>query len=171
MPANPRLFPLHKKYGETDTQGRATRARARIDCRGLIDIYDMGKKLKKIKSELIELLRADGRYSESMDPLIEIAAGHALLHRKLLDDIERLHSPVVRENEFVDCSGPDEAVKLLPQTAMDYHNALAAIGLADGFQDNTTPAGRTAKGAAPTSDRDELARVMRIATGIELPNI
>ena len=87
----------------------------------------MGKELKKIEDEIRDALKAEGLYREGMQFRIRIAAGAALLHKKLLDDIEKLKSPVIRDGEDMDfVPAPDEAVRLLPHAAKEYHNAKLA---------------------------------------------
>lgn len=126
----------------------------------------MGKELTKIKADIRAALKAEGRYDKGMEFRINIAAGHAMLHKKLLDDIERLKSPVIRDNEDLDfIPGPDEAVRLLPKVAKDYHNALVALGLAEGYIDDSPKVGRPAKDAPATNDRDEVARLMAQTLG------
>lgn len=116
----------------------------------------MGRELNDIKMKLRNALKEEGRYTKGMEFRIEIAAGAALLYRRLVSDIENLPSPVVRDAEDLDFSPqPDEAVKLLPKAAKEYHNALVALGLAEEIIEDPKP-GRPSK-QMPTSDSDELA--------------
>lgn len=128
----------------------------------------MGKELTKIKMELRNALKAQGRYDKGMEFRISIAAGAALLHKKLLDDIERLKSPVVRDYEDMELPpAPDEAVRLLPAAAKEYHNALVALGLAEGYIDDSPKVGRPAKETPVLSDRDQLAQLIGRTIGAE----
>lgn len=128
----------------------------------------MGKELTKIKMELRNALKAEGRYTKAMEFRIGIAAGAALLHNRLVADIEKLASPVVRDNEDLDfIPAPDEAVRLLPKAAKEYHNALVALGLADGFIDDSPKVGRPSKDLPAVSDRDELTQLMNKTIGAE----
>lgn len=124
----------------------------------------MGKDFTAAKMEIRNMLKKANAYDPTKEPLIEIAAAQKVLHRKIIDDIERLKSPVVRDNEDLDyVAGPDEAVKLLPKVAKEYHNALVALGLAADYVADPKP-GRPAKSVA-SSDRDELEELMRAARG------
>ena len=126
----------------------------------------MGKLVEKIKKDIKRALEAEGMYSTALDFQIEIAAGAALVYRKLLDDIENLDSPVVRDNEDMDyVAAPDEAVQLLPKAAKEYHNALVALGLAESFLDDSPKPGRPAKNAPSINDRDELDKLMAKTIG------
>lgn len=119
----------------------------------------MGRELTEIKMKLRNALKEEGRYSKAMEFRIDIAAGAALLYKKLVADIEELPSPVVRDAEDFDyCPQPDEAVKLLPEAAKEYHNALVALGLAENVIEDPKP-GRPSKQIL-TSDSDELALLM-----------
>lgn len=130
--------------------------------------FKMGKELTRIKAEIRGALKAMGTYDKGMEFRISIAAGAALLHKRLLDDIEKLPSPVVRDYEDMDLPpAPDEAVRLLPLAAKEYHNALVALGLADGFVDDSPKVGRPSKESAPTSDRDALAHLLKATIGAE----
>lgn len=128
----------------------------------------MGKELTKIRMELRNALKAKGTYDKGMEFRISIAAGAALLHKKLLDDIERLKSPVVRDYEDMELPpAPDEAVRLLPAAAREYHNALVALGLAEGYIDNSPKVGRPPKEVPAMSDRDQLAQLMGRTIGAD----
>ena len=128
----------------------------------------MGKELTKIKMELRAALKELGTYNKGMEFRISIAAGAALVHKKLLEDIEPLKSTVVRDYEDMDAvPAPDEAVRLLPSVAKEYHNALVALGLAEGFVDDTPRVGRPAKEAPATSDRDALDALIKKTIGEE----
>ena len=124
----------------------------------------MGREYNDIKMKLRNALKKMGTYSPAMEFRIEIAASAGLLHAKLVKDIEQLQSPVVRDNEDIDfVAAPDEAVKLLPKAAKDYHNALVALGLAENPVEDPKP-GRPAN-PQYVSDNDELARLLNITTG------
>lgn len=111
------------------------------------------------KEELRKALKEKGIFDKSKEPLIGIAAGLGVLYDRLVKDVERLDSPVIRDCEDFDfVATPDEAVKLLPKAAKDYHNALVALGLADNVIEDPKP-GRPST-AQPTSDNDELAMLM-----------
>lgn len=128
----------------------------------------MGKEFKKIEDEIRDALKAEGLYREGMQFRIRIAAGAALLHKKLLDDIEKLKSPVIRDGEDMDfVPAPDEAVRLLPHAAKEYHNALVALGLADGFVDDSPKVGRPAKEVPASSDKDEVRSLIAKTLGEE----
>lgn len=124
----------------------------------------MAREYNDIKTKLRNTLKKMGTYKPEMEFCIEIAAGAGLLYARLVKDIEQLQSPVVRDNEDMDfVAAPDEAVKLLPKAAKDYHNALVALGLADNLVEDPKP-GRP---AAPqqTSDDDELDRLFKLTKG------
>jgi hypothetical protein len=107
-----------------------------------------------------------GTYTPAMEFRIEIAASAALLHSRLVKDIEQLESPVVRDNEDMDfVAAPDEAVKLLPKAAKDYHNALVALGLAENVIEDPKP-GRPST-QQPVSDDEALSVLMRKTIGEE----
>lgn len=128
----------------------------------------MGKELKKIEDEIRDALKAEGLYREGIEFRIRIAAGAALLHKKLLDDIEKLKSPVLRDGEDMDfVPAPDEAVRLLPHAAKEYHNALVALGLADGFIDDSPKVGRPAKEVPASSAKDEVQSLIAKTLGEE----
>ena len=112
------------------------------------------------KEELRKALREKGIFEKSKEPLLGIAAGLGVLYDRLVKDIERLESPVVRDMEDLEfVATPDEAVKLLPKAAKDYHNALVALGLADNVIEDPKP-GRPST-AHPASDSDELSMLMQ----------
>lgn len=124
----------------------------------------MAREYNDIKAKLRKVLKEMGTYKPEMEFRIEIAAGAALLYARLVKDIESLQSPVVRDNEDMDfVSAPDEAVKLLPKAAKDYHNALVALGLAENPVEDPKP-GRPAN-PQPLSDDDELKKLMMKTTG------
>ena len=128
----------------------------------------MGKELTKIKAEIRAALKAEDRYNKGMEFRIGIAAGAALLHKKLLDDIEKLKSPVIRDGEDMDfVPAPDEAVRLLPHAAKEYHNALVALGLADGFIDDSPKVGRPAKEVPVSNAKDEVRDLIAKTLGEE----
>lgn len=122
----------------------------------------MGKEFTKAKSEIRKMLKEAGMYDITQDPLIEIAAAQKVLHKRVIDDIEKQHSPVIRDYEEMDAT-PDEAVKLLPKVAKDYHNALVALGIAGSYIEDPKP-GRPAK-EAPLSDSDAVAELIQKAVG------
>ena len=118
--------------------------------------------------DLRAALKEMGTYNKGMEFRISIAAGAALVYNRLVADIEKLKSPVIRDNEDMDfVAAPDEAVRLLPAAAKEYHNALVALGLATGFVDDTPKVGRPAKEQPSMSDSDELKKLMRAAIGEE----
>lgn len=124
----------------------------------------MGREYTDLKAKLRNALKAAANYDKGKEFLIDIAAGAGLLYARLVRDIENLQSPVIRDNEDLDfVAAPDEAVKLLPKAAKDYHNALVALGLAVNVQEEPKP-GRPAA-AHPVSDNDELTRLINITTG------
>ena len=124
----------------------------------------MAREYNDIKLKLRNALKKMGTYTPAMEFRIEIAASAALLHSRLVKDIEQLESPVVRDNEDMDfVAAPDEAVKLLPKAAKDYHNALVALGLADSVIEDPKP-GRPSN-QQPVSDSDELGRLFEITMG------
>ena len=124
----------------------------------------MAREYNDIKMKLRNALKKMGTYKPEMEFRIEIAAGAGLLYARLVKDIEQLQSPVVRDNEDMDfVAAPDEAVKLLPRAAKDYHNALVALGLAENPVEDPKP-GRPAN-PQYVSDNDELERLMNITTG------
>lgn len=124
----------------------------------------MGREYNDIKAKLRNTLKKMGTYKPEMEFRIEIAAGAGLLHSKLVKDIEPLQSPVVRDNDDLDyVAAPDEAVKLLPKAAKEYHNALVALGLAENAIEDSKP-GRPAS-PQQTSDDDELSRLLRVTIG------
>lgn len=124
----------------------------------------MAREYNDIKLKLRNALKKMGTYTPAMEFRIEIAASAALLHHRLVKDIEQLESPVVRDNEDMDfVAAPDEAVKLLPKAAKDYHNALVALGLADSVIEDPKPGRPSSR--QPVSDSDELERLYRITMG------
>lgn len=126
----------------------------------------MAREYNDIKMKLRNALKAMGTYTPAMEFRIEIAASAALLHSRLVKDIEQLESPVVRDNEDMDfVAAPDEAVKLLPKAAKDYHNALVALGLAENVIEDPKP-GRPST-QQPVSDDDALSILMRKTIGEE----
>ena len=126
----------------------------------------MGRELTEFKRKLRDALKEEGTYRRAMEFRIEIAAGAGMLHKKLLDDIERLSSPVIRYDEDLDFApGPDEAVKLLDKAAKNYHNALVALGLADNFiNDAPRGPGRPPKDI-PVNDADALNQLIQKTVG------
>ena len=127
----------------------------------------MAREYNDIKMKLRNALKKMGTYTPAMEFRIEIAASAALLHNRLVRDIEQLESPVVRDNEDMDyVPAPDEAVKLLPKAAKEYHNALVALGLADSMIEDPKP-GRPANPQQPISDDDALSVLMRKTIGEE----
>lgn len=128
----------------------------------------MAREYNDIKAKLRNTLKKMGVYKPEMEFRIEIAAGAGLLHSRLVKDIETLESPVVRVNEDMDfISAPDEAIKLLPKAAKEYHNTLVALGLADNIVEDPKP-GRPANPAQPLNDNDEVARLIRTTIGGEV---
>lgn len=126
----------------------------------------MAREYNDIKMKLRNALKAMGTYTPAMEFRIEIAASAALLHSRLVKDIEQLESPVVRDNEDMDfVAAPDEAVKLLPKAAKDYHNALVALGLAENVIEDPKP-GRPST-QQPVSDDEALSVLMRKTIGKE----
>ena len=126
----------------------------------------MAREYNDIKAKLRNTLKKMGAYRPEMEFRIEIAAGAGLLYARLVKDIEQLQSPVVRDNEDMDfVASPDEAVKLLPKAAKDYHNALVALGLAENPVEDPKP-GRPAN-SQPVSDNDALTLLMRKTVGEE----
>jgi hypothetical protein len=126
----------------------------------------MAREYNDIKMKLRNALKKMGTYTPAMEFRIEIAASAALLHSRLVKDIEQLESPVVRDNEDMDyVAAPDEAVKLLPKAAKEYHNALVALGLADSMIEDPKP-GRPST-QQPVSDDDALSMLMRKTIGEE----
>lgn len=126
----------------------------------------MAREYNDIKMKLRNALKKMGTYTPAMEFRIEIAASAALLHNRLVRDIEQLESPVVRDNEDMDyVPAPDEAVKLLPKAAKEYHNALVALGLADSMIEDPKP-GRPAT-PQQVSDDDALSVLMRKTIGEE----
>ena len=126
----------------------------------------MAREYNDIKMKLQNTLKKMGAYKPEMEFRIEIAAGAALLYARLVKDIEQLQSPVVRDNEDMDfVAAPDEAVKLLPKAAKDYHNALVALGLAENVIEDPKP-GRPST-QQPVSDDDALSMLMRKTIGEE----
>lgn len=116
------------------------------------------------KEELRKALRVKDCYDKSKEPLIGVAAGLGVLYDRLVKDVEGLRSPIVRDAEdFEFTAAPDEAVKLLPKAAKDYHNALVALGLADSTIEDPKP-GRPSN-AQPVSDNDELTKLMARTVG------
>lgn len=128
----------------------------------------MAREYNEIKAKLRSTLKALGKYDKGMEFRIDIAAGAALLYQRLVKDIEKLSSPVVRDYEDMELpSAPDEAVRLLPAAAREYHNALVALGLAEGFIDNSPKVGRPPKEVPAMSDRDQLAQLMGRTIGAD----
>jgi hypothetical protein len=126
----------------------------------------MAREYNDIKMKLRNTLKKMETYKPEMEFLIEIAAGAGLLYARLVKDIEQLQSPVVRDNEDMDyVAAPDEAVKLLPKAAKDYHNALVALGLAENVIEDPKP-GRPST-QQPVSDNDALSILMRKTIGEE----
>ena len=126
----------------------------------------MAREYNDIKMKLRNALKKMGTYTPAMEFRIEIAASAALLHNRLVKDIEQLESPVVRDNEDMDyVPAPDEAVKLLPKAAKEYHNALVALGLADSIIEDPKP-GRPSQ-QQQVSDDDALSMLMRKTIGEE----
>ena len=124
----------------------------------------MAREYNDLKAKLRKTLKEMGVYTPAMEFRIEIAAGAGLLHNKIVKDIEQLQSPVVRDNEEMDfVPAPDEAVKLLPNAAEKYHNALVALGLAEGVIADPKP-GRPSS-QQPTSDEDELSLLIKKTIG------
>ena len=128
----------------------------------------MAREYNEIKAKLRSTLKALGKYDKGMEFRIDIAAGAALLYQRLVKDIEKLSSPVVRDYEDMELpAAPDEAVRLLPAAAREYHNALVALGLAEGFIDNSPKVGRPPKEVPAMSDRDQLAQLMGRTIGAD----
>lgn len=126
----------------------------------------MAREYNDIKAKLRNTLKKMGTYKPEMEFRIEIAASAALLHSRLVKDIETLESPVVRDNEDMDyVAAPDEAVKLLPKAAKDYHNALVALGLAENVIEDPKPGRPSTR--QPVSDDDALGILMRKTIGEE----
>jgi len=126
----------------------------------------MAREYNDIKMKLRNTLKKMETYKPEMEFLIEIAAGAGLLYARLVKDIEQLQSPVVRDSEDMDfVAAPDEAVKLLPKAAKDYHNALVALGLAENVIEDPKP-GRPST-QQPVSDDDALSMLMRKTIGEE----
>ena len=124
----------------------------------------MAREYNDIKLKLRNALKKMGTYTPAMEFRIEIAASAALLHSRLVKDIEQLESPVVRDSEDMDfVAAPDEAVKLLPKAAKEYHNALVALGLADSVIEDPKPGRPSSR--LPVSDSDELEKLFRITMG------
>lgn len=121
----------------------------------------MGKQLLAIKTKLKSALEAEGRYVPALDPQIDIAAGYALVFKKLTAEIEALDCVVIRDFEDLDATAEiDECVKALPTIAENYRKALACLGLATTIIEETPKMGRPAKTPVPTSDEDELTKLM-----------
>lgn len=127
----------------------------------------MAREYTDIKLKLRNALKKKGVYDPGMEFRIEIAAGASLLYNRLVKDVEKLESPVVRDYEDMESiPGPDEAVKLLDKAAKSYHNALVALGLAEGVIEEPKP-GRPANPQQPVSDNDALQVLMRKTIGEE----
>ena len=126
----------------------------------------MGKNLKTIKDSLRDALKAEDRYSPSLEPQIDIAAGYALAFQKLTKELEDLDVVIVRDTEDLD-SVPelDEAVRSFPTISENYRKALACIGLAAAVVEESPKVGRPSKTLPATTDEDELAKLMSKVTG------
>lgn len=121
----------------------------------------MGKQLLAIKTKLKSALEAEGRYVPALDPQIDIAAGYALVFKKLTAEIEALDCVVIRDFEDLDATAEiDESVKALPTIAENYRKALACLGLATTIIEETPKMGRPSKTPVPTTDEDELTKLM-----------
>lgn len=121
----------------------------------------MGKQLIAIKAKLKSALEAEGRYVPALDPQIDIAAGYALVFKKLTAEIENLECVVIRDYEELDATAEiDESVKALPGIAEAYRKALACLGLATTIIEEAPKMGRPAKTPVPTTDEDELTKLM-----------
>lgn len=126
----------------------------------------MGKQLAALKQKLKSALEAEGRYTPALDPQIDIAASYALVFKKLTADIEELDCVVIRDFEELDATAEiDEAVKALPRVAEDYRKALACLGLATTIIEETPKMGRPSKTPVPTTDEDELTKLMGKVNG------
>lgn len=121
----------------------------------------MGKQLLAIKTKLKSALEAEGRYAPALDPQIDIAAGYALVFKKLTAEIEALDCVVIRDFEDLDATAEiDECVKVLPGIAENYRKALACLGLATTIIEEAPKMGRPSKTPVPTTDEDELTKLM-----------
>ena len=126
----------------------------------------MGKQLAALKQKLKSALEAEGRYSPALDPQIDIAAGYALVFKKLTAELEELDCVVIRDFEELDASAEiDEGVKALPMVAENYRKALACLGLATTIIEEAPKMGRPSKTPVPTSDEDELTKLMGKVNG------
>ena len=126
----------------------------------------MGREFNELKAKLRAALRENDAYDKSKEFLIDLAAGMGVTYLRTVREVENLRSMVIRDAEDVDfIATPDEAVKLLPKVAKDYHNALIALGLAAPTE--AEPAAKVGRPAAPQpmSDNDELSLLMRKTTG------
>lgn len=121
----------------------------------------MGKQLQALRAKLKSALEAEGRYSQALDPQIDIAAGYALVFKKLTAELEELDCVIVRDYEELDATAEiDEAVKALPGVAENYRKALACLGLATTVIEEAPKIGRPAKASVPMSEEDELNKLM-----------
>ena len=126
----------------------------------------MGKQLAALRQKLKAALEADGRYQPSLDPQIDIAAGYALVFKKMTAELEELDAVVVRDYEEIDAVPEiDEGVKAFPAIAENYRKALACLGLAATIVEDSPKVGRPAKTPVPTSDEDELVKLMGKVNG------
>lgn len=129
----------------------------------------MGREFNELKAKLRAALRENGTYDKSKEFLIDLAAGMGVAYLRTVREVENLRAMVIRDAEDVDfIATPDEAVKLLPKIAKDYHNALIALGLASPV--DVEPATKVGRPAAvqPMSDNDELSVLMRKTTGTNI---
>lgn len=121
----------------------------------------MGKQLAALKQKLKSALEVEGRYSPALDPQIDIAAGYALVFKKLTAELEELDCVIIRDFEELDATAEiDEGVKALPMVAENYRKALACLGLASTIIEEAPKMGRPGQTPVPTSDDDELEKLM-----------
>lgn len=126
----------------------------------------MGKQIAALRCRIKMALESEGRYSPSLDPQIDIAAGYALVFKKLTAELEELDTVIVRDTEDIDSVAEvDEGVKALPAIAENYRKALACLGLASTILEESPKVGRPPKTPVPTSDEDELEKLMRKVEG------
>lgn len=125
----------------------------------------MGKQLVDVKMKIRAALKAVGKYDKSQEFLIDIAAGYAVAHKKLLQDIEVLESAVLRDGEELDfVSSLDESIKVLPSVSDNYHRALAALGLGGITQESTGSVQSSVNNFV--SDKDAVAALIKKVTNL-----
>ena len=120
----------------------------------------MATKLSILRRDLDRAAKGTGKNSAACKFLVDITAGYALAHHKIVQEIEAL--PAAVENVSLDIDFTprvSEAIKHLPVVSEQYYTSLVRLGI---VEQSIEPA---ATDAVPVSDKDALAQLYKKVDG------